>query len=46
MTLGDLKLEVLKLLDEDEGLTAESINQSEYDNKNARCNKPSVKTLV
>lgn len=33
MTLGDLKLEVLKLLDEDEGLTAESINQSEYDNK-------------
>ena len=34
MTLGDLKLEVLKLLDEDEGLTSENVEQSEYDGKN------------
>lgn len=33
MTLGDLKLEVLKLLDEDEGLTSENVEQSEYDGK-------------
>lgn len=33
MTLGELKLEVLKLLDEDDGLTAETVNQSDYDNR-------------
>lgn len=33
MTLGELKLEVLKLLDEAEELTAETVEQSEYNDK-------------